>query len=88
MIQPAPRPLTRRQREILLLAAAGHTNQQIGHRLRISAQGVNRVLGNAYNALGAHDRAHAVALAIWHGEITLADLAAIAGNNQRQEAAA
>jgi hypothetical protein len=53
--------MTARQRQVLLLVAAGCTGEQIGRRLNIC------------------DRAHAVALAIWRGDISLAELAAIAG---------
>lgn len=82
------RGLTARQREVLLLAAAGHTNIQIGRRLGVVPQTVNRHLVETYDALGARDRANAVALAIHHGEITLAELARIATTNQQQETAA
>lgn len=80
--------LTPRQRQVLLLAAAGRTNAQIGHHLGVTAHNVCTLLSNAYRALGANDRAHAVTLAIWHGEITLADLATIAQPDQQQERAA
>jgi DNA-binding CsgD family transcriptional regulator len=72
-----PRPLTARQREVLALVAAGRTAMQIGRTLGIEHTTVNRHLAEIYRALGAHDRAHAVALAIWSGDITLANLAAI-----------
>lgn len=72
------RPLTRRQREVLLLAASGYTNAQIGRALGIHHNTVNTILSAAYRTLGARDRAHAVALAIWSGAISLADLAYIA----------
>lgn len=72
------RRLTARQREVLRLAAAGYTSAQAGHRLGIHRNTVDRHLGEIYKTLGAHDRAHAVALAIWRGDISLEDLAAIA----------
>lgn len=72
------RTLTARQRQILLLAAAGHTNAQISRSLGIGPTTVQRHLTEAYRALGANDRANAVALAIHHGHITLAELADIA----------
>jgi DNA-binding CsgD family transcriptional regulator len=75
------RALTARQREVLILAAAGCTSTQTGSRLGIRADTVARHLGEAYKVLGAQDRAHAVALAIFHGHITLAELAAIAGGS-------
>ncbi|WP_051899994.1 response regulator transcription factor [Streptomyces aureus] len=77
---PKPRALTVRQREILLLAAAGHTGKQIARILGVrSSSTITYHLTNAYRALGAKDAAHAVALAIHHGHITLAELARIAG---------
>lgn len=75
------RTLTARQREVLLLAAAGCTAAQTGHRLGIHVTTVARHLAEVYKTLGAQDRAHAVALAIFHGHITLAELAAIAGGS-------
>ncbi|MEU4502625.1 hypothetical protein [Streptomyces sp. NPDC024089] len=52
--------LTRRQREVLLLAANGNT--------------VNETLVRAYRALGVHDRAQAVAVALKVGEFGLDDI--------------
>lgn len=72
------RALTDRQRQVLRLVAAGHTNKQIGRRLNTVESTINRHLHEIYKRMGVNDRAHAVTLAIYHGEITLADLAAIA----------
>lgn len=72
------RALTTRQREVLRLTAAGHTSTQVGRQLGINARTVARHLSETYKTLGAQDRAHAVALAIHHGHITLAELAHIA----------
>lgn len=73
------RTLSARQREVLRLTAAGYTSTQIGNRLGISGKTAASHLGEIYKVLGAQDRAHAVALAIYRGHITLAELAAIAG---------
>jgi DNA-binding CsgD family transcriptional regulator len=70
--------LTIRQQQVLLLAADGNTNGQIAARLQISSHTVAEVLTAAYRTLGARDRANAVALAIWRGDITLGQLAGIA----------
>ncbi|HEY9373945.1 helix-turn-helix transcriptional regulator [Streptomyces sp.] len=70
--------LTLRQRQVLTLAAYGNTNIQIGRVLEIAPNTVNRHLVEAYAALGAHDRANAVALAIHGGDISLAELGRIA----------
>ena len=69
------RLLTRRQREYLLLAANGNTNAAIARWSGVTPGTVNEILGNAYRALGAHDRAQAVAVALRIGEFGLADIA-------------
>ncbi|MEV4970609.1 helix-turn-helix domain-containing protein [Streptomyces scopuliridis] len=66
--------LTRRQREVLLLAANGNSNADIGRWLWITPDTVNGILRNAYRALGAGDRAHAVALALRAQEFGLDDI--------------
>jgi DNA-binding CsgD family transcriptional regulator len=73
--------LTLRQRQVLNLVAAGHTSAQIGRQFGIAGPSVQRHLHEIYRQLGAHDRAHAVALAIHHGHITLAELARIASKD-------
>ncbi|MCX4697027.1 helix-turn-helix transcriptional regulator [Streptomyces sp. NBC_01373] len=77
--------LTRRQREVLALAANGNTNQQIARWLHISRDTVNNILGNAYRTLGAHDRAHAVAIALAVGELGVQQI--IVPDQQRGAAA-
>lgn len=77
------KPLTRRQKEILRMVASGHTSGQTGHRLGISRGTVDRHLHTIYRQLGAHDRTHAVAIAIYHGHITLPELAAIADTHDQ-----
>jgi DNA-binding CsgD family transcriptional regulator len=81
--------LTARQRQMLLLVAAGRTNTDIASRLAIRPGTVNDVLRLAYQTLGARDRAHAVALAIWYGDISPNQLATIAqpSHDQQQQAA-
>ncbi|WP_330236130.1 response regulator transcription factor [Streptomyces sp. NBC_00566] len=76
----APLPLTQRQRALLLHVAAGGTNAAIGHAMGIHAYTVAGRLGRIYAALGVPDRASALALAIYRGEITPADLACIYGD--------
>lgn len=61
--------LTRRQREVLLLAANGNTNAAIAAWLGITAHTVNETLRRAYTTLGAADRAQAVAIALAIGEL-------------------
>jgi DNA-binding CsgD family transcriptional regulator len=53
--------LTRRQRELLGLVAAGHTNGQIARRLSISEATVRKHLENIFARLGVTSRTAAVA---------------------------
>jgi DNA-binding CsgD family transcriptional regulator len=72
---PAPaRVLTRRQLEVLRLAANGNTSAEIGQRLFVTRDTVNGVLRYAYRALGVTDRAHAVAVALRLGLIGLDEI--------------
>ncbi|MFD9564404.1 helix-turn-helix transcriptional regulator [Streptomyces sp. NPDC059994] len=68
------RRLTARQREVLLLAANGNTNADIGRWLWISPDTVSSILAAAYRALGVHSRAHAVAVALRESEFGLGDI--------------
>ena len=70
---PAP-VLTRREREVLSLAADGLTNPQIAERMYISTNTVKYHLARAYRALGVATRARAVARAEEVG--ALVDIAA------------
>lgn len=58
-----PEPLTRREREILELIAAGLTNQEIAGQLSISAETVKKHTGNIYGKLGVRGRTQAIARA-------------------------
>ncbi|MCX5202439.1 helix-turn-helix transcriptional regulator [Streptomyces sp. NBC_00237] len=68
------RVLTRRQRDVLLLAANGNTNAQIARWLGVSSGTVGEILNRAYRTLGAHDRGQAVALALKLGEFGVDDI--------------
>jgi len=61
--------LTRRQREVLLLAANGNTNAAIARWLGVRPHSVAEILTVAYRRLGAADRAQAVAVALAVGEL-------------------
>ena len=63
------RPLTARQRQVLLLAANGNTNAAIATWLGVTAHSVAEILSAAYRRLGASDRAQAVAIALAVGEL-------------------
>ena len=61
--------LTRREREILCLAASGHTDRKIAESLTISPRTVNRHMSNIFLKLDVPSRAAATAHAIRRGLI-------------------
>ena len=61
--------ITEREREILLLVGEGYENDAIARRLHLSVNTVKTYMQRVLAKLGAHSRAHAVALAIRHGLI-------------------
>lgn len=63
------RQLTPRQREVLLLAANGNSNQQIAAWRGVTPHSVAEILTAAYRRLGARDRTQAVAIALAIGEL-------------------
>jgi DNA-binding CsgD family transcriptional regulator len=60
-------PLTEREREIALLAAAGATSKAIGGRLFLSARTVENHLGRIYDKVGVSSRAALAAALDRHG---------------------
>ncbi|MGV9352332.1 LuxR C-terminal-related transcriptional regulator [Streptomyces misionensis] len=70
------KPLSRRQRQVIVLAANGYTNAGIAHALGIHRCTVDRHFAEAYANLGARDRANAVALAYRRGDIGPDDIQA------------
>jgi DNA-binding NarL/FixJ family response regulator len=69
--EPAPVPLTQRQREILMHAALGRTNRMIGEQLGISERTVRNHLRTINRKLSSPDRTHAVVIAISNGWIAI-----------------
>ncbi len=67
--------LTRREREVLVLAAAGLPDKSIARRLGIAIPTVKTYTGRSYRKLGAHSRAAAIAQAARLGLIDLHDSA-------------
>ena len=57
---PAGPRLTAREREVLELVAAGHTNQQIGEALHLSPHTVKEHASRVFRKLDARNRAEAV----------------------------
>ena len=67
-----PRPtLTERQLEVLLNAARGLTNRQIGEHLGISELTVRNHMRDILKRLSSPDRTHAVVIAIGNGWIPI-----------------
>jgi len=66
--------LTEREKEILLLAAVGHTNREIAKMFHLSEQTVHNYRANIMEKLGFHDRVELLKFAIRRGIISVADL--------------
>lgn len=64
-------PLTRREREVLQMLAAGLGNKEIASRLNISDHTAKFHVGSILGKLGAGSRTEAVALGIRHGLVLL-----------------
>jgi DNA-binding CsgD family transcriptional regulator len=62
--------LTEREREVMTLVACGLQSGDIAQRLFLSPETVKSHVHNAMGKLGAHTRAHAVAIALVTGQIT------------------
>ena len=62
--------LTKREREVMTLIAAGGHSEDVADELFVSAETVKSHVQNALSKLGAHTRAHAVAIALVTGQIT------------------
>jgi DNA-binding NarL/FixJ family response regulator len=75
-----PRPytprgyLTVRQRQVLVLAANGHTNKAIGRQLGIYEHTVKSLMKSILRALHVDDRAQAAAVALRLGILALDDI--------------
>ena len=62
-----PSSLSRRERQILGLVAAGRSNAEIADELYLSRNTVKTYIRTAYTKIGARNRAHAVAWAYLSG---------------------
>jgi DNA-binding CsgD family transcriptional regulator len=62
--------LSARERQVITLVASGHQTTLIADRLFLSSETIKSHVRNAMAKLGAHTRAHAVAIALVTGEIT------------------
>ena len=66
--------LSEREREVLLLAAVGHTNREIAKVFHLSEQTVHNYRATIMEKLGMHDRVDLLKYAIRRGVIDIADL--------------
>jgi PAS domain S-box-containing protein len=62
--------LTEREREVMTLVASGLHSGDIAKRLFLSPETIKSHVHNVLDKLGAHTRAHAVAIALVTGQIT------------------
>lgn len=68
------RPLTARQKTILIMVANGYSNPQIMAELYIEDSSIESHMSDVRRNLKARNRAHAVAIALRRGEISLDDI--------------
>jgi PAS domain S-box-containing protein len=66
---PSQLPLTGREREVLGLVAGGLRGGEIAQHLVLSPETIKSHVQNAMTKLGAHTRAHAVAIALMSAQI-------------------
>lgn len=66
--------LSDREREVMLLAAVGHTNREIARTLHLSEQTIHNYRATVMEKLGFHDRVELLKYAIRRGIISVADL--------------
>jgi DNA-binding NarL/FixJ family response regulator len=73
-VEDAYETLTDREREVLLLAATGHTNRDIAEIVHLSEQTVHNYRASGMEKLGFHDRVELLKYALRRGVISVADL--------------
>jgi len=66
--------LSARELEVLLLAARGLSNQEIGENLYVAPATVRRHLANVYEKMGVHSRSEATRKALTEDWITISDV--------------
>ncbi len=70
-VQRMAAPLTYRETQVLNYVADGNTNKQIAYVLRTSDQTIKNHVSAILRKLNANDRAHAVAIAMCHGWLSV-----------------
>jgi DNA-binding NarL/FixJ family response regulator len=63
--------LSTREREVLGMVAMGQSSGEIAAALVVARSTVESHVRHCLDKLGARNRAHAIAVALWRGEITL-----------------
>jgi DNA-binding NarL/FixJ family response regulator len=71
--RPRTNPLTTRELDVLILAAAGFKNREIGEQLGVSEQTVKNHLSSVMHKLGVPNRTQAVTYAVRQGWLVLGD---------------
>jgi two-component system response regulator NreC len=66
--------LSEREKEVMLLAAVGHTNREIAKVFHLSEQTVHNYRATIMEKLGLHDRMELLKFAIRRGIVSVADL--------------
>jgi DNA-binding NarL/FixJ family response regulator len=66
--------LSEREREVLLLAAVGHTNREIARTLHLSEQTVHNYRANVMEKLELHDRVELLKYSVRRGLVKVSDL--------------
>jgi DNA-binding NarL/FixJ family response regulator len=66
--------LSDREREVLLLAAVGHTNREIAKALHLSERSVHSKRSTVMEKLGFHDRVELLKFALRRGVVGIAEL--------------
>lgn len=63
--------LTKREREVMTMVAAGYHTTELAERLYLSPETIKSHVQNAMRKFDAHTRAHAVAIALVSGQISV-----------------
>jgi DNA-binding NarL/FixJ family response regulator len=66
--------LSDREREVLLLAAGGHTNREIATSMHLAEQTIRNYRAHLMEKLGLHDRVELLKYALRRGMIEVAEL--------------
>jgi DNA-binding NarL/FixJ family response regulator len=73
-LEDAYETLNDREREVLLLAAIGHTNREIARTLHLSEQTIHNYRANVMEKLGFHDRVELLKYSLRRGLLKAVDL--------------